>query len=180
MGNIEKFDYIASRYDTPEREEIAEVIADTIREYIVNGKEKDAVDYGCGTGLVGMKLLSDFRSVLFIDASSNMIEQVKQKISRTNAHNAKALCRDLEVESSLELHADYVFIVQTLLHIKEIVPVLKSLYNIVNEGGHLLIVDFDKNEDIASDEVHNGFEQEELINIVKKNRICRRNRKNFL
>jgi len=30
------------------------------------------------------------------------------------------------------------------------------------------IIDFDKNEDIISDEVHNGFEQEELIESTKR------------
>ncbi len=168
MGNIEKFDSIADQYDTPERDDIAGVVASMIREHIKNGKEKDAIDYGCGTGLVGMRLLNDFRSMLFIDASKNMVEQVKQKINRMQVKNADALCYDFETQSIFELHADYIIIAQTLLHIKEIVPVLARLYNILNESGRLLIVDFNKNEDIVSDEVHNGFEQEKLINIVKK------------
>jgi hypothetical protein len=32
---------------------------------------------------------------------------------------------------------------------------------------NLLIVDFDKNEKVASDMVHNGFDQEELIGLAK-------------
>lgn len=56
MGNIEKFDCIASQYDTFDRIEVAKIIADTIRTYVIDGKGKSAIDYGCGTGLVGMQL----------------------------------------------------------------------------------------------------------------------------
>lgn len=70
MGNSEKFNLIAGRYDTPERIETARIIADTISAYAQDGKEKSAIDYGCGTGLVGMELLGDFKSMLFVDASA--------------------------------------------------------------------------------------------------------------
>jgi hypothetical protein len=36
----------------------------------------------------------------------------------------------------------------------------------LNDEGHLLIIDFNKNENIASDLVHNGFDQEELTDIM--------------
>ncbi len=168
LGNIEKFNEIADRYDTPERAEIAKIIADKIKKYIINGSEKDAIDYGCGTGLVGMELVVEFRSLLFVDASSNMVDQVKNKIILANIQNADVLCCDFEEQSSIELRADYIIVAQTLLHIKEIKPVLSRLFEILNKGGHLLIVDFDKNNSIVSDEVHSGFDREELADILKK------------
>lgn len=51
---------------------------------------------------------------------------------------------------------------QVLLHIKDFLPVLSKLNDVLNPEGHLIIVDFNKNEDVVSDMVHNGFEQEEL------------------
>ena len=60
MGNTDKFEMIASSYDTPERIHIAKVSADAIREYVMDSKNKSAIDFGCGTGLVGMNLLDDF------------------------------------------------------------------------------------------------------------------------
>ena len=168
MGNIAKFDSIASRYDGPERIAIATIIADTIRTHVVDGKAKSAIDYGCGTGLVGMQMLDDFHSVLFIDASSNMIEQVKQKLEQVSSETVKALCRDLVTEDPSDLHADTIIMAQTLLHIKEVELVLSRLYDVLNDGGHLLIVDFDKNDAIVSDEVHNGFEHAALIDVLKR------------
>lgn len=79
MGNTDKFEMMADRYDTPERIQIAKVSSNAIREYVVDAKSKNAIDFGCGTGLVGMNLLNDFNSMLFLDTSQNMIHQIEQK-----------------------------------------------------------------------------------------------------
>jgi ubiquinone/menaquinone biosynthesis C-methylase UbiE len=64
MGNTDKFEMIANVYDTPERIQIAKISSDAIREYLVDTKSKNAIDFGCGTGLVGMNLLNNFSSIL--------------------------------------------------------------------------------------------------------------------
>lgn len=168
MGNTDKFEMIADVYDTPERIQIAKVSSDAIREYLVCAESKTAIDFGCGTGLVGMNLLNEFNSVLFLDTSQNMIDQVKQKISGSGIQNAATLCFDFEKDSLSDLHADSIFMVQVLLHISDVESVLSRLYEVLNESGHLLIVDFDKNEKIVSDKVHNGFDQEKLISLMAK------------
>ncbi|MFT4006683.1 MAG: class I SAM-dependent methyltransferase [Lacrimispora sp.] len=168
MGNTDKFEMIADIYDTSERIQIAKVSADAIREYLIDTKNKNAIDFGCGTGLVGMNLLNDFNSVLFLDTSQNMINQIKQKISDSKAGNAAVLCFDFEKNNISDLHADYIFMAQVLLHIKDVESVLSRLYQVLNENGHLLITDFDKNEKVASDMVHNGFDQMELANRMAK------------
>ncbi len=168
MGNTDKFEMIANIYDTPERIQIAKVSSNAIRECLVDAKSKNAIDFGCGTGLVGMNLLNDFSSMLFLDTSQNMINQIKQKISSFNIHNATTLCFDFEKDSLSDLHADYIFMAQVLLHINDVELVLSRLYEVLKESGHLLIVDFNKNEKIVSDMVHNGFDQIELTEIMTK------------
>ena len=157
MGNTDKFEMIANKYDTSERIQIAKVSSDAIREYLVDAKSKNAIDFGCGTGLVGMNLLNEFNSVLFLDTSQNMINQINQKISEFNLQNVDTLCFDIEKESPLDLHADYIFMAQVLLHIHDVELVLSRLFDVLNVRGHLLIVDFNKNEKVVSDIVHNGF-----------------------
>ena len=168
MGNTDKFEMIANIYDTSERIQIAKMASDAIREYLVDANNKNAVDFGCGTGLVGMNLLNDFKSMLFLDTSQNMINQIKQKISDSNIQNADTLCFDFEKDSLSDLRADYIFMAQALLHIKDVELVLSRLYDVLNVGGNLLIVDFNKNEEIESDMVHNGFDQVELTDIMAK------------
>ncbi|MMZ60585.1 ubiquinone/menaquinone biosynthesis methyltransferase [compost metagenome] len=168
MGNTDKFEMIANMYDTPERVQMARISSDAIREYLVEAKSKNAIDFGCGTGLVGMNLLNDFKSMLFLDTSQNMLHQVEQKISDLDIQNADTLCFDFEQEGLTDLHADYIFMAQVLLHIQDIEFILSRLFDVLNEGGHLLIVDFNKNEQIASDLVHNGFDQAELTDTMIK------------
>lgn len=98
MGNTDKFEMIVQMYDTPERIHIAKVSSDAIREYLVDAKSKSAIDFGCGTGLVGLNLLDDFHSMLFLDTSPNMIDQIKHKISDSHIQNADTLCFDFVQE----------------------------------------------------------------------------------
>lgn len=168
MGNTDKFEMIASTYDNSERTHIAKVSSEAIREYLIDANHKKAIDFGCGTGLVGMNLLDDFNTILFLDTSQNMINQIQQKISDSNIQNVDTLCFDIEKEDLTDVHADYIFMAQVLLHIKDVELVLSRLFDVLNEGGHLLIVDFDKNEKVVSDMVHNGFNQVELTEIMTK------------
>jgi len=106
--------------------------------------------------------------MLFLDPSPNMINQIKQKIADSNIQNADTLCFDFEKEGRTDVQVDYIFMAQVLLHIKDVELVLSILYDVLNVGGHLLIVDFNKNEEIVSDLVHNGFDQEKLIDLMTK------------
>ncbi|MDL2300172.1 class I SAM-dependent methyltransferase [Clostridiaceae bacterium OttesenSCG-928-D20] len=166
MGNIEKFDAMASRYDTEDKDIVAKIIADEIAKNLSDTEGKTLLDYGCGTGLVGLRLLKHFSSAVFVDASQNMVSELEKKLEELEITNAIALCLDLE-EKSFKLSADYIIVVQTLLHIKNPEPLIAELFGLLNPGGHLIIVDFDKNEAIISSEVHNGFVQSELICALK-------------
>ncbi|MFL2105059.1 hypothetical protein [Desemzia sp. FAM 23991] len=57
---------------------------------------------------------------------------------------------------------------QVLLYIPDTELVLSRLYDALNSVGHLIIVDFDKNEAVSSEMIHNGFEQEELVALMKQ------------
>jgi len=166
MGNTDIFEAMADGYDTSERIHIAKVASDAIRAYIEDGKDKSAIDFGCGTGLVGLNLLDAFRHIVFLDTSQNMLDRIDRKMAEANIRNASTLRLDMETGFKADLHADYVFMAQVLLHIKDTELILSRLYEVLNPGGHLLIVDFDKNENIQSDMVHNGFDQGDLIGLM--------------
>lgn len=168
MGNTDIFEKLADGYDTSERILTAKVASDAIREYLVDANNKNAIDFGCGTGLVGIRLLNDFKSILFLDTSQSMINKIKQKISDLKIRNVDTLCFDFEREAKTDLQTDYIFMVQVLLHIKDVKLVLSRLYDVLNNGGHLLIVDFDKNNEIDSEMVHNGFDQLKLTDVLTK------------
>lgn len=168
MGNKDIFDAISNSYDTPERISLADISADAIRSYLIDTHDKTAIDFGCGTGLIGINLFREFKSILFLDSSDKMIDVVKDKIARLKISNSTAMCYDLESDDIPDIKVDYIFMAQVLLHIKDYADILSKLRKMLNNNGHLIITDFDKNDMVVSDLVHNGFEQNELKELLRR------------
>jgi trans-aconitate methyltransferase len=106
--------------------------------------------------------------MLFVDSSPEMIKEVQQKIERGQIENAAVLCADFLTDPPDAPMADCIITAQVLLHIPDTALVLKRLYDALYEGGRLIAVDFDKNDAVPSDRVHNGFDQNELIDMAKQ------------
>ncbi|RIW32486.1 methyltransferase domain-containing protein [Bacillus salacetis] len=155
------FEQMAKRYDTVERIELAKVVVKEVRDELRNSRSKSLIDYGSGTGLVGLELTDLVNSVLLVDSSEQMIETAKAKIAKNGIANADALYADF-TQSTPDLQADIVLMSLVLLHIPDTKKILKEMFNILNDGGKLIIVDFDKNDQISHPKVHNGFSHSEL------------------
>ncbi len=167
MGNTEKFQMMAHQYDTADRIVNAKLSADMIREAFdaKESKGKNAMDFGCGTGLVGLSLLDVFDTMTFLDTSSNMLEIVAKKVeanmdgASSDQNRIKLLCVDLEADNAIEGSWDVIFMVQVLLHVSDPMALIAKLYRHISPSGKLIIIDFDENEAVKSDLVHAGFNQ---------------------
>lgn len=155
------FEQMAKRYDTDERIELAKVIVKQVRPELRNSKEKSLIDYGSGTGLISLEISDLVDSILLIDSSKQMLDVAKAKISRMGMTNTKILYSDFTQETP-ELKADIVLMSLVLLHIADTGNILQEMFNILNDGGKLIIIDFDKNDKINHPKVHNGFSHEDL------------------
>lgn len=162
METRDIFEQMALRYDTEERKSIAHAVAQKVRSELTDTQNLSALDYGCGTGLLGLELVDMFKTMLFVDTSAQMIAQVERKIEKAQISTASTLCSDFCMEPPSNVKADYVLMSQVLLHVKDYVLLLNRLYDVLNRDGHLIVVDFDLNERIVSDMVHHGFEQSKL------------------
>ena len=92
---MENFDPYVKDWDTESRTERAKAIANEIRTHIeINSNKKSAMEFGCGTGLVGFQFVDTFKSITFVDSSSGMLEQVKRKLSKLNIQTASTLYCD--------------------------------------------------------------------------------------
>jgi ubiquinone/menaquinone biosynthesis C-methylase UbiE len=155
------FEQMAKRYDTEERIELAKVIVKEVRPELQNSKSKSLIDYGSGTGLLSLELSDLVESILLVDSSKQMLEVAQAKISHKGITNSKVLYSDFTQESP-ELKADIVLMSLVLLHIPDTKKIIQELFDILNNGGKLIIIDFDKNDKIYHPKVHNGFSHEEL------------------
>lgn len=161
------FEEMAKRYDTEERMEFAKIIVKAVRPELQNSKSKSLLDYGSGTGLVSLELSDLVRSILLVDSSKQMLDVAEAKIFQRGMTNSKVLHADFTGETP-ELEADIILMSLVLLHIPDTKKTLQQLFNVLNDEGRLMIVDFDKNEKINHPKVHNGFSHEELKKILSQ------------
>lgn len=157
------FEQMAKRYDTDDRKESAKVIIEEVRKELQNSKSKSLLDYGSGTGLVSLELTDLVDSVLLVDAAKQMLDVADAKITQSGITNAKVLYSDFTKETP-ELQADIIFMSLVLLHIPDTEKILNELYKLLNVGGKLIIVDFDKNDKVSHPKVHSGFIHDDLKN----------------
>src|SRR5690625_2574458 len=161
------FEQMAKRYGTEERMALAKVIVKEVRPELRKSKSKSLIDYGSGTGLIGLELSDLVDSVLLVDSSQQMLDIAKDKIACKGITNLKVLHSDFTKETP-ELKADIIFMSLVLLHIPDINKILQQLFNTLNNDGKLIIIDFDKNDHITHPKVHNGFSHEELSNTLSE------------
>lgn len=166
INNIEKFEMMARGYDNEVRVADSKVIVEEVVKHLNNTSNLVLLDYGCGTGLIGLSISGYFKEVILVDPAQSMVDVVNEKISTNNIKNARSEYLDVSLEK-LDYKVDYIIIVQTLLHIDDYEKVLKNLSDCLNQNGHLIIVDFDKNEDIVTNDVHNGFVKDELVSYLE-------------
>ncbi|MGG5341645.1 class I SAM-dependent methyltransferase [Enterococcus sp. AZ192] len=156
------FDRIASHYDSPKQLELAQTILNELERHLGLTAGKTLLDYGCGTGLIGLQLADRFEHVLLVDPSKEMIKIVDQKVEQMELKNTKTSVDYFSSEHVLQQKADVIIVSLVLLHIPNTQEILEALYQVLTPKGALLIVDFDTNEKVSHEKVHNGFDQAEL------------------
>lgn len=170
---MNNFDEMAKNFDTDARKSRSIMIAEEISKHINDGEYQVGMEYGCGTGLVGKQLIDKFERLIFADASAGMVEQIKQKLVAIGKSADDAIQCDLIKELPQGLGVDCIFSSLVLHHIDDTAEIFKRFYNVLNDKGRLIIIDLDSDEgcyhaDMDDFEGHNGFKQEDLIDLSKQ------------
>lgn len=167
--NSEKrnFDKEAASWDeAPGRVKAANDIADAISKEVLLTSDMDVLDFGCGTGLVSLRLQPLVRSVTGVDSSKGMLDVFKEKIKSRNLTNVRTQYLDIGQGYSLEGSYHLIVSSMTFHHIKEIRPVLDQFYKISASSGYLCIADLDPDEGKFHDNndgiFHFGFDRAAL------------------
>ena len=168
--NKDCFDQIAQKYDDPERIHLAHIITQAITQQIKDTNYQTLLDYGGGTGLVTLNIAEYFEAVTLMDASPQMVDIFEHKVSDLNQTSIKTLVGDVLLDDTILNHKNYDVIVLSLvlLHSGNYQLLLQKLYNHLNSGGMMILVDFDKNENIYHPKVYNGFEQMDIIHVFNE------------
>lgn len=165
---MNQFDKAGSAWDRPRRLERAKVFASAIREALpptIDGVR--GLEYGCGTGALGLELQDQFRSLLLVDSSAGMIEQVETKLEELNGPKVSALQWDLAERPLPDTEVDVVFSTLAFHHIHDLQAVLENIRGLLPVGGRLLAIDMDQDggfwhQNFEGFNGHHGFDRDEL------------------
>ncbi|MFC3418660.1 class I SAM-dependent DNA methyltransferase [Salinicoccus hispanicus] len=159
------FESMAKRYDTKDRKALATIIIKEIRQALSGHAYRSMLDYGSGTGLVGLEFTDMFDRVTLADASEQMVQITQTKIDDAGLLHVEAVQLDLTQEQT-NVEADVIIISLVLIHVPEVDSLLSALYKVMTPGGRLVVVDFDKNHNVHHPKLHNGFAHDEIRGLL--------------
>ncbi len=169
------FDKQAQEWDNdPQKIERAAVFAKEINGFIQPDKRLNALEFGCGTGLLSFKLKDFFKTITLVDNSKGMIDVLKDKIDKEGVKNFIPLQMNLLEENIPFSEIDVVYTLMTLHHIHDIDKTLNLFNSIIKPNGYLCIGDLVREDGSFHSnhkdfDGHNGFDKDELSEIVIKN-----------
>ncbi|WP_461615537.1 class I SAM-dependent methyltransferase [Clostridium sp. Marseille-QA1073] len=165
------FDFEAKSWDDDKRIARAKLISGEIDKWLGDKINNNAMEFGCGTGLITFNLRNKFKDIMMVDNSAGMIEEVNKKIKNQNVNNIRTWCGDID-EIDDKNKYDAIYTSMTLHHIVNINKVLEKLYSLLSLEGELYIVDLVEEDGTFHSsekgfEGHNGFNQNDLMETLK-------------
>ncbi len=161
------FDERAKDWDSdPKKVERARVVADAIRKTIPLSAKMNALEYGCGTGLLSFALQENLGEITLADTSQGMLDVLSQKIANSGVTNMRPVRLDLETEPVPAEKYHITYSLMTLHHIQNALGVLHKFYELLHPNGCLIVADLDQEDGSfhtdGTTDVHKGFERSEL------------------
>lgn len=160
------FDSKARQWDSnPVFVERGRKIAEAIRAQVPLKPTMQALDYGCGTGLLSFPLKDALGRITLKDSSAGMLEVLREKIADQAVANMTVRQADLTAEPLPDERYDLIYSAMTLHHIPDTGHILQVFHDLLNRGGHLCIADLDREDGSFHGpeiEVHHGFDRSAL------------------
>ena len=161
------FDKAAALWDEqPARIGLANGVFTAISENAPLNTAMNALDFGCGTGLLTLRLAPLVGSITGVDSSRGMLDVLQAKIAKKNLANVASLLLDLDAGDTLKGNYDIIVSSMTFHHIEKIGPLLDHFHRCLTPGGYLCIADLDPEYGLFHDDskgvFHFGFERTAL------------------
>lgn len=143
------------------------LFSERIRKNIKLDPSMRVLDFGCGTGLVGISLLKDVKTVGFIDPSSAMIEVLRESLVGHNINNFEIV--EGEIFSFHGEPFDLIVSHMVLHHIEDLKTTIQALYNNLSPKGKIIIVDMREMHHHGPNPIpHHGFNSDKFKKIFEE------------
>lgn len=169
MGEHGRFDDAAATWDDdPGHEKRQVAVARAIEEALDLSPRMSALDVGGGTGRLSILLADRVGSVVVTDPSAGMVKVARERIEEAGlGDRLSAVQADLTIDR-LDGAYDVVWSSMALHHVQDLDGLLRSMAELLVDGGRLAIADLEEDPDGAfhADKVdfdgHHGFDRERL------------------
>lgn len=165
-----RFDQAAAAWDDkPQRVILARRVAEAIQSTLPLHNGMTALEYGCGTGLVCRALSPLLGQVTALDTSSNMLEQLQNRLDEEGIANISPLLHDLTEAPLADGPFDLIMSSMVLHHIADLPSLTARLLALLRPGGWLAIADLAPEDGSFHDDntgvVHHGIDPDQLVRI---------------
>ena len=140
-------------------------IADAIRRTVPLRRDMQALDYGCGTGLLSFPLKDELGAILLADSSPGMLQVLAGKIAAQGVDNMTPAKLDLLADPPPVQRFDLIYTAMTLHHVPDTDRILGIFRDLMKPGAYLCIADLDKEDGSFHGieiDVHHGFDRADL------------------
>ncbi|WP_242395835.1 class I SAM-dependent methyltransferase [Anaeromyxobacter oryzisoli] len=165
-GQPTDFDARARTWDRdPAKLERAQRVAAAIAARVPGLAARTMLEYGAGTGLLGLALQPLVAHVTLADSSREMLAVAQGKIAARRVGNASTLRLDLAAGPAPELRFDLVCTLMTLHHIPDTDGILRAFHRLLSSGGFLCVADLDREDGSFHGpgfQGHRGFDRADL------------------
>jgi 2-polyprenyl-3-methyl-5-hydroxy-6-metoxy-1,4-benzoquinol methylase len=162
--NKRDFDKEAAQWDeNPGRIKLASDVSDAIILNVPLNSSMRAMDFGCGTGLLTLRIAPLLASVTGVDSSHGMLDVLRTKISKQKIKNVTESLVDLDNGGVLTGNYDLIVSSMTFHHIEKLAPLLKQFHECLVPEGYIAIADLDPDDGLFHGDnkgvMHFGFER---------------------
>lgn len=146
MAMTEKrdFDKEAAAWDAnPGRVKLANEVADAIIREVALSRDMDVLDFGCGTGLVTMRLQPLVKAITGADSSQGMLNVLRGKVEAQKLGNVRTLCVDFEKGDRVSGKFHLIVSSMTLHHVPDPAALFRQWKELLLPGGQVCFADLD-------------------------------------
>lgn len=159
----------AEEWDSPMKVEMTQKFLSELNKNIKLDKSLKVMELGCGTGLVGLQMVGQVKSLVMLDNSKAMLDKLRKKIT-----DFKITIVNGTVEKYIKKDIDVVFSLMAFHHIENISSTLEHISSILKPDGYLVVGDLKEEDGSFHGEEnvpHNGFNTEDLAKQMENNEL---------
>lgn len=167
------FDEVAAAWDEqPGRLKVMGNIATAMFDRIPLTADMDVMDFGCGTGLLSLRVADQVKSLTGVDTSEAMLARFEQKAKELELDHVHSLKVDLDQGADIPGRYDMVVSSMVFHHIENIESVMVRLYDVLKPNGILCVADLDLDGGLFHEDptgvFHDGFDRSDFARLLKK------------